>query len=68
MCQISVVVEREGKDGKEKVMEGVSSLEVTKAGIVLSALFEDPVVVPDAYIRKIDFQGGLVTLASLNAS
>ncbi len=64
MCQISVVVEQEGKDGNEKVMEGVSSLEVTEAGIVLTALFEEPVVVADAYIKKIDFQGGLVTLVS----
>ncbi len=64
MCQSSVVVERENKDGNKKVMEGVSALEVTDTGIILTALFEEPVVVPDAYIKRIDFQDGLVTLAS----
>ncbi len=64
MCQINVVVEREGKDGVETVMEGVSTLEVTETGITLNALFEEPVVLADAHIARIDFQGGVVTLTA----
>ncbi len=60
MCQINVVVEREGN--QEPVMESVTGLEVTMDGIVLSTFFEEPLVVPDVHIKSIDFLGGSVVL------
>ena len=60
MCQINVVVEREGK--QDPVMESVTGLEVTMDGIVLSTFFEEPLVVPDVQIKSIDFLGGSVVL------
>jgi predicted RNA-binding protein len=61
MCQISVFVEGEG--GQEKVMDNVTSLEVTPEGLVLSAFFEEPKTMPDVVIARIDFLGGRVILA-----
>ena len=60
MCQINVVVEREGD--REPVMESVTGLEITTDGIVLSTFFEEPLVIPDVYIKSIDFLGGSVVL------
>ncbi|MBW2328893.1 MAG: CooT family nickel-binding protein [Deltaproteobacteria bacterium] len=60
MCQINVVVEREGE--REPVMESVTGLEITADGIVLSTFFEEPLVVPDVRINSIDFLGGSVVL------
>lgn len=60
MCQINVVVEREGN--QEPVMESVTGLEVTMDGIILSTFFEEPLVVPDVRIKSIDFLGGSVVL------
>ena len=60
MCQINVVVEREGN--REPVMESVTGLEITMDGIVLSTFFEEPLVVPDVHIKSIDFLGGSVVL------
>lgn len=62
MCQLNVVVEREGK--RETVLESVTGLEVTDEGIVLSTFFEEPLVVADVRIRSIDFLGGSVLLAA----
>lgn len=61
MCQISVFVEEEGK--REMVMENVTGLEVTPGGLVLSAFFEEPKILPDVVISRIDFLGGKVILA-----
>ncbi|GAB4333235.1 MAG: hypothetical protein Kow0089_01660 [Desulfobulbaceae bacterium] len=60
MCQISVVVERDGEE--EKVMENVTGLEVTEQGVVLTTFFEEPVSVTGAAISRIDFLGGTVFL------
>lgn len=60
MCQISVVVAQDG--GEEKLMDNVTSLEVTQGGVVLSAFFEEPKTVPDVVITRIDFLGGKVFL------
>lgn len=60
MCQISVVVAGDG--GEEKLMDNVTSLEVTGDGVVLSAFFEEPKTVPDVVITRIDFLGGKVIL------
>lgn len=60
MCQMSVVLEKNGQ--QELVMENVAKLTATSEGIRVSALFEEPVVVPDARVKIIDFMAGLVTL------
>lgn len=60
MCQISVVVEKNGE--QEKVMDNVTGLKVTGEGIVLTTLFEEPLTVPDAIVTRIDFLGGKVVL------
>ena len=61
MCQITVVVEREGD--RQPVMESVTRLEVTGEGVVLSTFFEEPLLVPGVNIKSIDFMGGAVVLA-----
>lgn len=60
MCQISVVVAGDG--GEDKLMDNVTSLEVTPDGVVLSTFFEEPKTVPDVVITRIDFLGGKVFL------
>ena len=62
MCQMSVLLERDGQ--LEKVMENASLLEVTPEGITISTLFEEPKLLKDAQLKKIDFLGGTVTLVS----
>ena len=62
MCQLKAIVEQQ--DGSRKtVMDSVTSVNVTPEGVVLSTYFEEPVTVPDAWIRSIDFLGGSVLLA-----
>ena len=61
MCQLNVVMEREGK--QETLMEGITGLEVTELGIVLRTYFEEPMTVNQASIKSIDFLGGSVVLA-----
>jgi hypothetical protein len=62
MCQLKAIVEQQ--DGsREMVMESVTSVDVTPEGVVLSTYFEEPLTVPDAWIRNIDFLGGSVVLA-----
>jgi len=60
MCQMSVVLEHD--NGQEKIMDNVTLLEVTAAGVTVSAFFEEPKVVPAARVKKIDFLGRIVTL------
>lgn len=61
MCQISVVLHRDG--GEERLMDNVTSLEVTGDGVILSTFFEEPKKVPEVVITRIDFLGGRVILA-----
>jgi len=56
-------MDRDG--GQEPVMEGVARLEAGPDGVKVSALFEEPRLVPGARVKTIDFLGGLVTLAPL---
>lgn len=63
MCQISVVVEREGT--QEKILDGVTRLEVTADGVVLSTFFEEPATIADVVVDEIDFLGGTVVLKPL---
>ncbi len=52
------------ENGEEKtVMENVTLLETDGDTITVSALFEEPEIIPSAYVKKIDFMGGKVTLA-----
>ncbi len=60
MCQISAIMERDGRE--ETLMEGVTALEVTDDGILLSTFFEEPKLVAGAVIRRIDFLGGRLVL------
>ncbi len=62
MCQISAILVGEG--GQEEIlMEGVTALDVTADGILLTTFFEEPRLVPGAVIRRIDFLGGRLILA-----
>ena len=61
MCQISVVVEREGS--LETLMDNVTRLEVEDCGVVLTSFFEEPKRIADVSISHIDFLGGKVFLA-----
>ena len=63
MCQITVLIEKEGQ--QEKVGEGVTSLEVSDQGIVLNTFFDEPQLVVDVAIKRIDFLGGKVILQPL---
>ena len=60
MCQMNVVLVHDGQ--QDMVMEGASVLEVTPEGISVSTMFEEPKVLKNAKIKKIDFLGGTVTL------
>ncbi|MFP7753778.1 CooT family nickel-binding protein [Thermodesulfobacteriota bacterium B35] len=60
MCQISAIMEKDGRE--ETLMEGVTALDVTADGILLSTFFEEPRLVPGAVIRRIDFLGGRLIL------
>ena len=60
MCQMNVVLEHDGQ--QEKIMDNVTSLEVTGNGIIVSTLFEEPKLVEAARVKFIDFSGGTVTL------
>ena len=60
MCQIRVVMEKD--EGRETLMENVTSLDIVSEGIILHTFFEEPLLVASAAIRHIDFLGGTVTL------
>jgi predicted RNA-binding protein len=62
MCQMNVVLEHDGE--QEKIMDNVTHLEVTGEGVLVSTLFEEPKMVKSAWVKNIDFQGGLVVLDS----
>lgn len=60
MCQISVVIERDGVE--ELVMEDVTNLVVDSDSLQISNLFEGPKSVEQVVIRSIDFMAGRVLL------
>jgi len=60
MCQMSVVLNKDGK--QEKIMDAIARLEVTTDGIVINALFEKPVTIIGGKIKEIDFLEGVVVL------
>lgn len=61
MCQMSIIFEENGEE--KTVLENVTLLETDGDKITVSALFEEPEIIPSAYVKKIDFMGGKVTLA-----
>ena len=63
MCQMSVVMERDG--GQEKLMEAVARLVVSAEGVTISALFESPQLIPGVMVKEIDFLDGVVVLEEL---
>ncbi len=60
MCQISVVIEKEGVE--ELVMADVTSLDVDSGGMRITSLFEGPKSLDHVVIRSIDFMAGKVLL------
>ena len=60
MCQMSVVLERNGE--QEVIMENVTLLEAKDEGIEVSTLFDPPKIVEKATVKKMDFNSGTVTL------
>lgn len=64
MCQMSVVLERNGR--QEKIMDSVTGLAVTTKGVTLSTFFEEPRVVPDVAVARIDFLGNTLVLVPVS--
>jgi len=60
MCQMSIVLEQDGRE--EVILDNASLLEVIDDGLRVSALFEEPRLIPHASVRAIDFLHGKVTV------
>ncbi len=60
MCQMRVVVEKEGRE--EVMLENVTQLEVIDNGIAVATLFEGSREYAGAVLRRIDFLAGKVFL------
>jgi predicted RNA-binding protein len=65
MCQMRVIMETD--TGPEQIMEEVTGLEVTPEGIVLASLFDEPRLIPNSTVKKIDFMATLITLSPRGA-
>ena len=61
MCQMSVVMEENGE--RKVIMENVTRLESIEGDISVSTLFEEPRVIPSAFVKTIDFTGGTVLIS-----
>ncbi len=62
MCQMSVVMKKD--ETREKLMDAVARLEVTAEGVTISALFDQPRLIPGATVKEIDFLDGVVVLVA----
>jgi predicted RNA-binding protein len=60
MCQMSAVVENDGKI--ELVKENITRMDVVAKGVKISTLFEEPMELPGLAIHYIDFLAGKVIL------
>lgn len=60
MCQMSIIVEQDGQE--EVVLKNAAQLETVEEGIKVSALFEEPITITDAFVSRIDFLDGEVRL------
>jgi predicted RNA-binding protein len=63
MCQMSVVVDKEGTE--ELLFEDVTNLVVEDRGLQISTLFEGPKSVERVAIDSIDFTAGKVFLKQI---
>jgi len=63
MCQMSVVLEKDGE--KQTIMENVTLLEAKDNGVEVSTLFDEPRQVDDCRVERMDFNSGTVTLVPL---
>jgi len=60
MCQMRIILKQ--GDTEEVVLENAALLKVTDEGILVSALFEQPKLIPHAAVSGIDFLGNKVTV------
>ncbi len=60
MCQMSIIVEKNGQE--EVVLKNAAQLEVVEEGIKVSALFEEPLIIANVFVNRIDFLDGEVRL------
>ncbi len=60
MCQMSVIITENGEE--KTLMESVTHLKTIEKGISISTLFEEPTLIKDSFVNKIDFMGGKVYL------
>jgi predicted RNA-binding protein len=58
---MSVFIEENGE--QKIIMENVTRLEAVEGDISVSSLFDEPVRVPTAFVKHIDFTGGKVLLS-----
>ncbi len=66
MCQMSIVLEQDGKEGV--LLENASLLEVIDDGVRVSALFEEPKLILQASVSAIDFLHGKVTVTKIKGT
>ena len=64
MCQLTVLLEKDGSE-PEVVMENVSLVSDTGAGVEVSAMFDEPTLIKAVRIKKIDMLTTKVTLTPL---
>lgn len=64
MCQLKAVVERQGS--RETVMESVTTVDVTRDGVILSTYFEEPLTLRGVRIRSVDLLNGAILLIEQN--
>jgi predicted RNA-binding protein len=61
-----MTVELEREPENERIMEGVTRLEVLEEGIRLSTFFEEPKILTGVRVKTIDFLSGLTTLTTIS--
>ena len=66
MCQMSVYMDDKGE--LQLLMKNVSELEMTADGVQLNMLFEKPLEVKGAKVKRIDFTDGKVFLTKGNGA
>ena len=60
MCQMKIILKQ--AESEEVVLENASILELTDKGVMVSAMFEQPKLIPGAEVSYIDFLNGRVTV------
>ncbi len=66
MCQMSVVMEKDGAE--EVVMENVTQLQVSGTTIEVNAFFEEPLRLEEVSIQSIDFLAGKLVVKKNSGS